>query len=567
MGLWRQGERLARLAATVVALVVGACAAPSTGTPGPSVAASAPTPVPAAATQAVAPALELIESVPLETSLGDPALADAATVWLDMIEDAGRSLDIAQFYLSNEAGSALEPIVAAIEAAARRGVAVRLLVEQKLLPRYPETVERLGRCPGVTVRRFDLSATMGGILHAKYFVVDGREAFLGSQNFDWRSLSHIHELGVRIRQPDLVRALGELFALDWHLAAGGIVDDSSVVKRTRRCPWHPVQVRQGGETWTARLAPSPPGFFPDGAVWDLPQLVSLLDGARRSVHVQLLTYEPKMRDGSPFPDLDDALRRAAARGASVELLLADWCKRPGTIEPVQRLARVPGVRVKLVTIPRAASGFIPFARVIHAKYLVVDGASAWVGTSNWGGDYFLKSRNVGLFVDGAGFAAQLEAVFQRGWTSPYAQLLDPDASVTWNAGAGHLYHKIEPQGEDIEISVPLAKAGPVLRVKNLGLTLNPYIGYAWERIDTLHGDTENDSYLYGLSVDWRWRMAGLNVKYYYQDSQELDDGFNNVHVRLTTGITRHWGATLRFDYMEHVTTDDSSVLLGPVYVF
>ena len=144
---------------------------------------------------------------------------------------------------------------------------------------------------------------------------------------------------------------------------------------------------------------------------------------------------------------------------------------------------------------------------------------------------------------------------------------DPDASVTWNVGAGHLYHKIEPQNEDIEVNVPMAKAGPVLRIKPWGLTFNPYIGYAWERIDTLHGDTDNDSYLYGITMDWRWRMVGLNVKYYYQDSQELDDDFNNVHVRLTAGFTRHWGAALRFDYMEHATTDDTSVLLGPVYVF
>jgi hypothetical protein len=144
---------------------------------------------------------------------------------------------------------------------------------------------------------------------------------------------------------------------------------------------------------------------------------------------------------------------------------------------------------------------------------------------------------------------------------------DPEAPVTWNLGAGHLYHKINPPNEDIEVNVPMAKAGPMLRIKPWGLTFNPYLGYAWERIDTLHGNVDNDSYLYGITADWRWRMIGLNVKYYYQDSRELDDDFNNVHVRLTTGFTRHWGAALRFDYMEHATTDDTSILVGPVYVF
>ncbi len=152
---------------------------------------------------------------------------------------------------------------------------------------------------------------------------------------------------------------------------------------------------------------------------------------------------------------------------------------------------------------------------------------------------------------------------------------DPDATITWNVGAGHLYHKIEPKDVDIKVSVPLVKAGPVLRYRPWGLTFNPYVGYAWERVETHihapHHDqqirTDNNSYLYGLTVNWRWRMIGLNMKYYYQDSQELDEDFNSLHARLTTGFSRHWGATLRFDYMEHSTTDDTSVLMGPVYIF
>jgi hypothetical protein len=144
---------------------------------------------------------------------------------------------------------------------------------------------------------------------------------------------------------------------------------------------------------------------------------------------------------------------------------------------------------------------------------------------------------------------------------------DPAEAATWNVGAGHLYHKIDPPQEEIEVKVPMVKAGPLLRIKPWGLAFNPYVGYAWERIDTLHGDVDNDSYLYGLSVDWRWRMVGLNLKYYYQDSRELAEDFNNVHARLTTGFTRRWGLALRFDYMEHATTDDTSILIGPVFVF
>jgi phosphatidylserine/phosphatidylglycerophosphate/cardiolipin synthase-like enzyme len=69
---------------------------------------------------------------------------------------------------------------------------------------------------------------------------------------------------------------------------------------------------------------------------------------------------------------------------------------------------------------------VPFARVAHAKYLVVDGARAWVGTSNWEGDYFTKSRNVGIVVEGEAFAAQLDRVFEGGFSGPYAEVVDPE---------------------------------------------------------------------------------------------------------------------------------------------
>lgn len=144
---------------------------------------------------------------------------------------------------------------------------------------------------------------------------------------------------------------------------------------------------------------------------------------------------------------------------------------------------------------------------------------------------------------------------------------DPDATATWNVGAGHLYHKIEPPGQEITVNVPMVKAGPILRLPACRVTLNPYLGYAWERIDTRHGDTANDSWLYGLTLDWRWRMLALNAKYYYQASRDAEEDYNTVHLRFTAGITRHWGMAIRFDYMEHVTTDDTSVLAGPVYVF
>ena len=107
----------------------------------------------------------------------------------------------------------------------------------------------------------------------------------------------------------------------------------------------------------------------------------------------------------------------------------------------------------------------------------------------------------------------------------------------------------------------------MLRIRPWHVRVNPYVGYAWERIDTQHGDQDNDSYLYGITLGWRWRMVAATVKYYYQDSREADEDYETVRARLNVGFTPHWGGVVRVDYMEHVTSDDASILLGPTYVF
>lgn len=369
------------------------------------------------------PPLQLVESFPLETTLDNPDLPEAHTVWLELIRGARRNLDFAQFYASNEAGSRLEIIVRAIEEAAARGVRVRFLAEEKFFRTYPETLERLDEQRHIDVRRFDVGRVSGGVLHAKYFVVDGEAVFLGSQNFDWRALTHIQELGVVVRLPSVTRAMLDVFETDWALAGG-----EAFTPRTPQVIGFPVLVTQNGDTLRVTPVFSPEGLLPDKRLWDLPRLVDLIASARQTLRVQLLTYRSTGRDSIYFDALETALRGAAARGVAVQLLLSDWCKRPGTVEGLQSLQSVPNIDVKLVTIPQATTGFIPFARVIHAKYLVVDARAFWLGTSNWEKDYFYNSRNVGLIVEGA-LARRLDRFFTDNWSNAYA--FDLDACATY----------------------------------------------------------------------------------------------------------------------------------------
>jgi phosphatidylserine/phosphatidylglycerophosphate/cardiolipin synthase-like enzyme len=363
-------------------------------------------------------AIELVETPPVETTLDHPDVANASPTWVAMIDRAQHAVDFAEFYASEAepkdlARSQLTPVIEAIGRAVKRGVKVRFLADSVFAPKYPETLETL-RTVGAVVRIIDFGKRGGGILHAKYFVVDGAESFVGSQNFDWRALAHIQEMGVRVTSPAIAAELLDLLDTDWDLAAGGPAEARV----------HHARAASGVHASTGEsvvLTASPKGWLPDESSWELPKLVALLDGAKRAVDVQVLTYKTKERDGSPFPTLDDALRRAAARGVHVRLLVSDWSTKVGSDarQALDDLAKVPNVEVRVIVIPKYSGGEIPFARVAHAKYMVVDRGAAWVGTSNWEGDYFTKSRNVGVIVSGGALPARLGAVFEDGWSGAY----------------------------------------------------------------------------------------------------------------------------------------------------
>jgi phosphatidylserine/phosphatidylglycerophosphate/cardiolipin synthase-like enzyme len=178
------------------------------------------------------------------------------------------------------------------------------------------------------------------------------------------------------------------------------------------------------------LVASPPGLNPPGTPLAAGALIRLLDGARRSVDVQLLSYSTWTHSGQRWALIDEALRRAARRGVRVRLSVSNWNLRQPAVQAIQDLVREPNVAVKVNTIPAHSRGFIPHARVDHSKYLIVDGRTGWIGTSNWSGDYFTASRNVELVFEAPAVVRRLQRIFSQGWSGPYAEDLDPNKRYT-----------------------------------------------------------------------------------------------------------------------------------------
>lgn len=381
--------------------------------------------------------VELVESVPLETLLDHPSIPDTREVWLEMLRASRRSIDIAQFYIADAPGQGLEAVIAEVVSAASRGVRVRVLAEKKFSGTYPETLERWRAVPGMQVRIFDLAGRTGGVLHAKYFIVDDETVFVGSQNWDWRALAHINELGLRVRDSEIAAAFTQVFAYDWDLAADtdpadadpadadpAVADPADIDRGAAFSDTFPRRIED--ERGSHELTPvfSPRALLPEGARWDSDALTVLIDGARDSVKLQLLSY-------GTYAPLENALLRAASRGVRVSLLVSDWSLSSSKQKDLKRLQTAEGMTVKFTAIPEHSSGFISFARVEHCKYLLADDTRAWIGTSNWSPDYFLESRNTGIILRSKPLCVLLHEKYAMSWNGPYATTIDP--SITYKS--------------------------------------------------------------------------------------------------------------------------------------
>ncbi|WP_343585770.1 phospholipase D-like domain-containing protein [Herbaspirillum sp.] len=368
------------------------------------------------------PGFELVHTVPRETALATPDLRDAAPVWKEMFDGAQRQIDFGQFYVAGQDGEALDDIIAHLDAAGRRGVKIRFLMEKKgEFASVPATIERLKRIPNLEFRQLDYAKMSGnGIIHAKYFVVDGSSAFVGSQNFDWRSFSHIHETGLKITDAAIAAQVQQIFEIDWQAQAAIAAGQIPAAQNSATVP--------ADESRGNYLVASPNAFNPPGVGDSESELVRLLAGARQEVRVQLLDYAPLSygpnRTRPYYPVIDDAIRAAAARGVKIKLMVSNWNTEQPAIRYLQSLAVLPNVEIRIVTLPRASTGFIPFARVIHTKAMSIDGRIAWIGTSNWAGGYLDKSRNLEVVLHNEKMARRIAELHEQTWNSPYAEPVD-----------------------------------------------------------------------------------------------------------------------------------------------
>lgn len=366
----------------------------------------------------VGPGIQIIQSIPLETNLGQPDLPFTQPTWIEMIRKSKTSILLGQFYFSSKDGESLEPVISELEQAGKRNVKIRMLVSNKLLQVDKKTYERMKRISGSEIQILDLDQLTGGILHAKYWVIDSKIVFVGSQNFDWKALKHIHETGAMIEDIGIASQLSKIFEMDWEIAASG---KPPILGAPAEC----TTIKPTAKTHLeVELVASPPQLNPPCIRSALSALLELIHEAKTRISIQLLNYSLGNDPTNLWKEIDDALRLAAKRGIKVELLVSDWnTEKPG-IDHLKSLNQVPNITVKIATIPPFSGGFISFARVIHSKIMVVDNQVFWLGTSNWSKGYFDASRNVELIFRQRELVMIGVRIFDTIWNSHFVEEVD-----------------------------------------------------------------------------------------------------------------------------------------------
>lgn len=252
------------------------------------------------------------------------------------ISAAHRRIDLSMYELTDPA------IVAALIAAERRGVAVRVVLDKA----YSGGYENQGAYAQLSAAHVDVRwAPASTIYHAKYMVIDEARAYVGTGNFTSQWYSSTRDFWVEDTAPADVAAIERVFGADVSGRAVSVANTSSLV-------WSP------------------------GAEGYLQALIG------RAHHTLAIENEEMYSYG-----IEDALVAAAQRGVNVTVVMTQNSRDSSDLSYLSRH----GVHVHLI----AASGLY-----IHAKVICVDCSGSrgtvYIGSQNFSTASLDYNRELGL---------------------------------------------------------------------------------------------------------------------------------------------------------------------------
>ncbi|KAG5450740.1 5'-3' exonuclease pld3 [Clonorchis sinensis] len=400
----------------------------------------------------------LVESIPqnLTYSLDSPKHASTLFAWQVLLDQVTHNLSLASFYWSLLAEpqfnrSAIHEGRAIYDTLLEKAKQVKLTVAQSGAKKENNELDQLSAA-GAQIYWVDVARSLGqGVLHTKLWAIDRKHGYIGSANMDWRSLTEVKELGgLLLNCPELVHELEKIHGA-YCLATESIPARWPKELETVYNHTNPLVTKINGVRSRVYVSGSPREFNPPGRTYDLDAILLTIAQAKKYIYISVMDYSPEVVNydtetpNKYWPAIDTALREAAIdRGVEVRLLISRWPYTVPTmfkyLSSLKALNGIGGsqIRVRYFVVPSFTDEqiMIPHARVNHNKYMVTE-KTAYIGTSNWSGDYFLYTGGAGLVIeedtvdnpftdsiyDGnkpKTLQAQLTDIFYRDWNSEYS---------------------------------------------------------------------------------------------------------------------------------------------------
>ncbi|WP_438352234.1 cardiolipin synthase [Microbacterium sp. CJ88] len=319
----------------------------------------------------------------------------------EAIRGAERYVHVEFYILQSDAST--DDFFRAMEEATARGVTVRVLLDHwanRGKPYYRKTLRRLSAMGASWHLMLPVQPLRGRYQrpdlrnHRKLLVVDGRVAYLGSQNVtdstynlkkNIRRGLHWVDLMVRIEGP-VVASVNAVFLSDWYSETDEILTEEIDL----------FEVTPGPGDLDCQIVPSGPGFEFQN---NLKLFAGLLYAAEREIIIV-----------SPYFVPDEALllaiTTACQRGIHVELFVSEEGDQ-AMVYHAQRsyyeaLLRA-GVQIWMYRKPY----------ILHSKSMTIDDEVAIIGSSNMDMRSFGLNLEISMLVRGEEFVRQMRDVEQQ----------------------------------------------------------------------------------------------------------------------------------------------------------
>ena len=255
------------------------------------------------------------------------------------------------------------PVIQALENAAKSGIDVRVMLEPHPYGGgSPQSTEAALKQAGASVEDTSPAFTL---THEKGMIIDGNTAYIMSCNFTYSALNGKNrEYGIIDTNPQDVQGVTAIFTADWNRTTVSQIADPDLIVS-------PINARS--------------------------DLTAFITNAQHS----LIIEAEELEDSS----IIQAIASAAQRGVTVQVILP---VPSGSSDP--NASGIAAIKAAGAHVEEDAQLYM------HAKMMVEDGITGYVGSENFSTQSLDSNRELGLLITDNAALSLLQQTFQQDWS-------------------------------------------------------------------------------------------------------------------------------------------------------